>query len=182
MSSGSRACLTVVLGGLDDLIESESPRALLRLAGTFVRAARRPISDEGGVVLSAFGSRVTAVFGVAASVAPDCDAALVAAVRAAELVAELDSARASEGRLPIGLSAGIASGALVVGSLGGSARASLGVVGDPVQRSVALAKSGDGVGDRDRRDHGAAMTEIPLGYGRRSPNPDGEHIWFLVKR
>lgn len=173
--SGERRVASVITARLDGVATApDSPVELVQAAGFFGRAMRRAVVDDAGVVTSSTGDRLTAVFGALPTTLSPAVLAAGAAVRVAGAVADLNDARARAGRAPFPLSAGVATGEMTLGAIGGRAHAVLVAIGPPAERSAGLIALGAEVAiDAPTYDQ---LDELATRF-RRADGPDAIYVY-----
>ncbi len=127
--------------GFTALVESQPPEETIELLNTWYTLMFDAISGQGGVVNQMIGDGLMAIFGAPLPL-PDPRDAPLAAVRAAldmsEMIALLNAERATEGKAPIAIGIGIASGEVIAGYTGTRERATYTCVGDTVNLAARL--------------------------------------------
>jgi class 3 adenylate cyclase len=124
--------------GFTALSETQPPDETIELLNTYYTLVFDAINGQGGVVNQMIGDGLMAVFGAPL---PLTDAPL-RAVRAAldmdEMIRLFNAERATEGRPPIGIGIGIATGSMVAGYTGTQTRATYTCVGRTVNLAARL--------------------------------------------
>jgi class 3 adenylate cyclase len=145
---GRRARASVMFAdirGFTSLVDSQPPEETIELLDTWHTLMLDAIGGQGGVVNQMMiGDGLMAIFGAPLPL-PGDDAAPLAAVRAAldmsEMVTLLNAERASEGKAPIAIGVGIASGEVIAGYTGTRERATYTCVGDTVNLAARLERN-----------------------------------------
>ncbi len=126
------------LRGFTSLTESLPPGELLTTLDSYYGALVPPVYAEGGIVNKFIGDAVMATFG-APLAQPDHAARAVAAARGMVTSIEaLNRERAAQGKAPLVIGVGIATGPAAVGRLGPENRVEYGVIGDTVNLAARL--------------------------------------------
>lgn len=129
------------LRGFTALVESQPPEETIELLNTWYTLMFDAIGGQGGVVNQMIGDGLMAIFGAPMPLPDPADAPL-AAVRAAldmvEMVTLFNAERAAEGKVPIAMGIGIASGEVIAGYTGTQDRATYTCVGDTVNLAARL--------------------------------------------
>lgn len=124
------------LRGFTRLAETKEPAEVLALLSEFQGALAAAVQQHGGTVDKFMGDGMLAVFG-AVEPLPDHAARAVAAVREVRAAVERLNRQAA-GREPLKIGAGVHSGKVVVGCLGGSKRLEFTILGDTVNTASRL--------------------------------------------
>jgi adenylate cyclase len=138
---GRRVNATVLfadLRGFTSLVESQSPEDTIELLNTWYTLMFDAISGQGGVVNQIIGDGLMAVFGAPLPLPEPGLAAVRAALDMAEMITLFNAERASEGRAPIAMGVGVASGEVIAGYTGTMNRATYTCVGDTVNLAARL--------------------------------------------
>jgi adenylate cyclase len=138
---GRRVHATVLfadLRGFTSLVESQSPEDTIELLNTWYTLMFDAISGQGGVVNQIIGDGLMAVFGAPLPLPEPGLAAVRAALDMAEMITLFNAERASEGRAPIAMGVGLASGEVIAGYTGTMNRATYTCVGDTVNLAARL--------------------------------------------
>jgi adenylate cyclase len=138
---GRRVHATVLfadLRGFTSLVESQSPEDTIELLNTWYTLMFDAISGQGGVVNQIIGDGLMAVFGAPLPLPEPGLAAVRAALDMAEMITLFNAERASEGRAPIAMGVGVASGEVIAGYTGTMNRATYTCVGDTVNLAARL--------------------------------------------
>ncbi len=138
---GRRVQATVMFSdirGFTSLVESQPPEETIELLNTYYTLMFDAISGQGGVVNQMIGDGLMAVFGAPLALPEPALAAVRAALDMQEMVTLFNAERASEGKLPIAIGIGIASGQVIAGYTGTQQRATYTCVGDTVNLAARL--------------------------------------------
>ena len=138
---GRRVQATVMFSdirGFTAMVEQQSPEETIELLNTYYTLMFEAISAQGGVVNQMVGDGLMAIFGAPR---PLADAPL-AAVRAAqdmiEMIGLLNAERVPQGKAPLAIGIGIASGDMVAGYTGTQQRATYTCIGNTVNLAARL--------------------------------------------
>ena len=138
---GRRVTATVLfadLRGFTSLVESQSPEDTIELLNTWYTLMFDAIGGQGGVVNQMIGDGLMAVFGAPLPLPEPGLSAVRAALDMCEMVTLFNAERASEGRAPIAMGVGLASGEVIAGYTGTMDRATYTCVGDTVNLAARL--------------------------------------------
>lgn len=138
---GRRVMATVLfadLRGFTSLVESQSPEDTIELLNTWYTLMFDAIGGQGGVVNQMIGDGLMAVFGAPLPLPEPGLSAVRAALDMCEMVTLFNAERASEGRAPIAMGVGLASGEVIAGYTGTMDRATYTCVGDTVNLAARL--------------------------------------------
>jgi class 3 adenylate cyclase len=138
---GRRVQATVLfadLRGFTSLVESQSPEDTIELLNTWYTLMFDAIGGQGGVVNQIIGDGLMAVFGAPMPLPEPGLSAVRAALDMCEMVTLFNAERASEGRAPIAMGVGVASGEVIAGYTGTMDRATYTCVGDTVNLAARL--------------------------------------------
>jgi class 3 adenylate cyclase len=138
---GKRVQATVMFSdirGFTSLVESQPPEETIELLNTYYTLMFDAISGQGGVVNQMIGDGLMAVFGAPLPLPEPPLAAVRAALDMIEMVELFNAERASEGKPPIAIGIGIASGEVIAGYTGTQQRATYTCVGDTVNLAARL--------------------------------------------
>jgi adenylate cyclase len=138
---GKRVQATVMFSdirGFTALVEQQPPEETIELLNTYYTLMFDAISGQGGVVNQMIGDGLMAIFGAPLPLAEPALAAARAALDMIELVQLFNAERASEGKPPIAIGVGIASGEVIAGYTGTQQRATYTCVGDTVNLAARL--------------------------------------------
>jgi len=145
------------------LAESQPPEETIELLNNWYALMFEAIASHGGIVTLMVGDGLMAVFGAPLELPAHETAAVDAAGEMSELVTLFNAERDAEGKPPIRIGIGIASGEMIAGYAGTKARATYTCIGDIVnlasrieqhtkaaQRTVLVdAATRDALGDRE---------------------------------
>ena len=124
--------------GFTPLVESQPPEETIELLNTYYTLMFDAISSHGGVVNQMIGDGLMAIFGAPLPL-PDHEASAVrAALEMIELVAMYNVERAAANKPQITIGIGVASGEMVAGYAGTSARATYTCIGNTVNLASRL--------------------------------------------
>ncbi len=138
---GKRVRATVLfcdIRGFTTIAESQSPEETIDLLNTWYTLMFDAIGGHGGVVTQMMGDGLMAVFGAPVALAGHEVRAVGAAREMIELVALYGREREAAGKPPIAIGIGIATGEVVAGYAGTSARATYTCIGDTVNLAARL--------------------------------------------
>lgn len=138
---GKRVQATVMFSdirGFTSLVESQPPEETIELLNTYYTLMFDAISGQGGVVNQMIGDGLMAVFGAPLPLPEPPLAAVRAALDMIEMVELFNAERASEGKPPIAIGIGVASGEVIAGYTGTQQRATYTCVGDTVNLAARL--------------------------------------------
>ena len=138
---GKRVQATVMFSDIrsfTSLVESQPPEETIELLNTYYTLMFDAISGQGGVVNQMIGDGLMAVFGAPLPLPEPPLAAVRAALDMIEMVELFNAERASEGKPPIAIGIGIASGEVIAGYTGTQQRATYTCVGDTVNLAARL--------------------------------------------
>ncbi|HUP07916.1 MAG TPA: adenylate/guanylate cyclase domain-containing protein [Caldimonas sp.] len=119
-------------------VESQPPEDTIELLNTWYTLMFDAISGHGGVVNQMIGDGLMAIFGAPLPLEDHAVAAVEAALEMMEMIALLNAERAAQGRSPLRMGIGIASGEMVAGYTGTHQRATYTCVGDTVNVAARL--------------------------------------------
>jgi adenylate cyclase len=138
---GRRVAATVMFAdirGFTALVERQSAEETIELLNTWYTLMFDAISGHGGVVNQMIGDGLMAIFGAPLPLAEAPLSAVRAALDMVEMIDLFNAERASEGKVPIAIGVGIASGEVVAGYTGTQQRATYTCVGDTVNLAARL--------------------------------------------
>lgn len=138
---GKRVTASVMFSdirGFTPLVESQSPEETIDLLNTYYTLMFDAINGHDGVVNQMIGDGLMAIFGAPLPLADHCASAVRAALEMIELVDMFNAERATEGKAPIRIGIGIASGEMVAGYAGTTKRATYTCIGDTVNLAARL--------------------------------------------
>ena len=138
---GRRVEATVMFSdirGFTSLVESQPPEETIELLNAYYTLMFDAISSQGGVVNQMTGDGLMAVFGAPLALPEPALSAARAALDMQEMVTLFNAERASEGKVPIAIGIGIASGQVIAGYTGTQQRATYTCVGDTVNLAARL--------------------------------------------
>jgi adenylate cyclase len=120
------------------IAESQSPADTIELLNTYYTLMFEAISLHGGVVNQMVGDGLMAIFGAPLPRANHCEDAVRAALEMIEMVELFGYEQTAQGKLPIRIGIGIASGQVIAGYTGTTRRATYTCVGDTVNLAARL--------------------------------------------
>ncbi|WP_313930205.1 adenylate/guanylate cyclase domain-containing protein [Trichocoleus sp. FACHB-262] len=138
---GQRLTATVLFTDIKDfstVSEQMSPEALLNWLNEYLSVMTQEVQTHHGIINKFTGDGLMAVFGVpvprtsAAEIAEDAKQAVACALAFGDRLRELNPGWQARGLPVVQMRAGIFTGPVVVGSLGGKNRLEYGVIGDSV--------------------------------------------------
>lgn len=118
-------------------IEKESSEDVFKNFEKHLKIIKLPIIDAGGILMSIFGTVITALFGVLPAVTRPADQAVSAAIRMVGAVNDMNKVYRKRSKEIFEIGVGIATGSVVLGFRGGATR-SFNAVGYPVEEVVKL--------------------------------------------
>ena len=124
--------------GFTTIAESQPPDETIELLNTYYMLMFDAISGQGGVVNQMIGDGLMAIFGAPLPLADPPLAAVKAAQEMIELIDLLNAERSSQGKAPIAIGIGIATGQMIAGYTGTQARATYTCIGDAVNQAARL--------------------------------------------
>ena len=124
--------------GFTALVEQQTPEETIELLNTYYTLMFEAITGAGGVVNQMVGDGLMAIFGAPLPLAGHSAAAARAALEMLDLVSLYNAERAAEGRGPIAIGIGIATGEMVAGYTGTLQRATYTCIGDTVNLAARL--------------------------------------------
>jgi len=132
---GKRIRGTVLFSDIRDftpLAEAQPPEETIDLLNTYYTLMFDAISTHGGVVTLIIGDGLMAVFGAPLPLRDPGACAVRAAMEMTDMLDIFNAERRAEGRVPISVGIGIASGEMVAGYAGTNARATYTCIGNTV--------------------------------------------------
>ena len=124
--------------GFTALVESQPPEETIELLNTWYTLMFDAISGAGGVVNQMIGDGLMAIFGAPQPLPEHAAAAVRAALDMIEMIELLNANRVAEGKVPIRIGIGIATGEMVAGYTGTQQRATYTCIGDTVNLAARL--------------------------------------------
>lgn len=118
--------------------ESQSPADTIELLNTYYALMFDAINGHGGTVNQMVGDGLMALFGAPAPHPDRCEQSVRAALEMVELVELFNQDQAAQGKVPIRIGVGIASGQVIAGYTGTQHRATYTCVGDTVNLAARL--------------------------------------------
>lgn len=138
---GRRVQATVMFSdirGFTAMVELQSPEETIELLNTYYTLMFEAINAQGGVVNQMIGDGLMAIFGAPRPVAEPALAAVRAAQDMIEMIGMLNVERSGEGKPPLAIGVGIASGEVIAGYTGTQQRATYTCIGDTVNLAARL--------------------------------------------
>jgi adenylate cyclase len=124
--------------GFTALVESQPPEETIELLNTYYTLMFDAITGHGGVVNQMIGDGLMAIFGAPLPLADPCGAAVRAAREMIDMIELFNAERGAEGKAPISIGIGIATGEMVAGYTGTQNRATYTCIGDTVNLAARL--------------------------------------------
>jgi adenylate cyclase len=124
--------------GFTTLAESQEPEETIELLNTYYTLMFEAITSQGGVVNQMVGDGLMAIFGAPLPLKEPALAAVRAALDMQEMIVLLNAEREPQGKAPIRIGVGIATGAMIAGYTGTNQRATYTCVGDTVNVAARL--------------------------------------------
>ena len=124
--------------GFTALVESQPPEETIELLNTYYTLMFDAITGHGGVVNQMIGDGLMAIFGAPLPLADPCGAAVRAAREMIDMIELLNAERAAQGKGPLAIGIGIATGEMIAGYTGTQSRATYTCIGDTVNLAARL--------------------------------------------
>ena len=124
--------------GFTALVEKQPPEETIELLNTYYTLMFDAISGQGGVVNQMIGDGLMAIFGAPLPLSGHSAAAVRAALDMIEMIELLNAERVPQGKAPIAIGIGIATGDMVAGYTGTQTRATYTCIGDTVNLASRL--------------------------------------------
>ena len=124
--------------GFTTMAEAMAPEDTIELLNTYYTLMFDAISSHGGVVNQMIGDGLMAIFGAPLALADPCGSAVRAAQEMLEMVSLFNLEPDRQGKTPIQIGVGIASGSVIAGYTGTDQRATYTCVGDTVNLAARL--------------------------------------------
>ena len=124
--------------GFTALVESQPPEETIELLNTYYTLMFDAITGHGGVVNQMIGDGLMAIFGAPIPLEDHCGAAVRAACEMTDMIELFNAERAAEGKAPIAIGIGIATGEMIAGYTGTQDRATYTCIGDTVNLAARL--------------------------------------------
>ena len=124
--------------GFTSMVEQQSPEETIELLNTYYILMFDAINSHGGVVNQMVGDGLMAIFGAPLALADPCGSAVLAALEMSESIALFNADRQVEGKAPLKVGIGIATGDVVAGYTGTQQRATYTCIGDTVNLAARL--------------------------------------------
>ena len=138
---GKRLLATVMFSdirGFTTLVEQQTPEETIELLNTYYTLMFDAISGRGGVVNQMIGDGLMAIFGAPLPLADGPASAVQAALDMMELIELFNAERVAQGKAPVHIGIGIATGEMVAGYTGTQARATYTCIGDAVNLAARM--------------------------------------------
>jgi adenylate cyclase len=126
---------TILFADLRDFtpwVEATEPRQVVRDLNEYFTLMDQAIRAHGGLVLQFIGDEIEAVFGAPLASSDHAARAVQAALEMRRRLQEWNARREAGGQAPLRNGIGIHTGTVLAGNIGGAARLSYALVGDPV--------------------------------------------------
>jgi len=124
--------------GFTTIAESQSPADTIELLNTYYTLMFEAISGQNGIVNQIVGDGLMAIFGAPLPLDDRCEHAVRAAIEMIEMVELFNLDQSAQGKVPIRIGIGIASGQVIAGYTGTLRRATYTCVGDTVNLAARL--------------------------------------------
>jgi adenylate cyclase len=124
--------------GFTTIAESQSPADTIELLNTYYTLMFEAISGQNGIVNQMVGDGLMAIFGAPLPLDDRCEHAVRAALEMIEMVELFNFDQTAQGKMPIRIGIGIASGQVIAGYTGTLRRATYTCVGDTVNLAARL--------------------------------------------
>jgi class 3 adenylate cyclase len=138
---GRRVQATVMFAdirGFTAMVESQPPEETIELLNTYYTLMFDAISGRGGVVNQMIGDGLMAIFGAPLPLADAPGSAVQAALDMMEMIELFNVDRVAQGKAPIHIGIGIATGDMVAGYTGTQHRATYTCIGDAVNLAARM--------------------------------------------
>jgi adenylate cyclase len=138
---GKRVEASVMFADIRDftpLAESQPPEETIELLNTYYTLMFDAITGHGGIVSLISGDGLMVIFGAPVAQADHGENAVRAALEMVETIDMFNVERSADGKTPIQIGIGIASGTMVAGYAGTNTRATYTCVGDTVNLAARL--------------------------------------------
>jgi adenylate cyclase len=138
---GRRVHATVMFSdirGFTSMVEKQTPEETIELLNTYYILMFDAINSHGGVVNQMVGDGLMAIFGAPLALDAPCASAVMAALEMADSIALFNADRQAEGKAPLKVGVGIATGEVVAGYTGTQQRATYTCIGDTVNLAARL--------------------------------------------
>jgi class 3 adenylate cyclase len=124
--------------GFTTIAESRSPADTIDLLNTYYTLMFEAISGHNGIVNQMVGDGLMAIFGAPLPLDDRCEHAVRAAIEMIEMIELFNLDQSTQGKVPIRIGIGIASGQVIAGYTGTLRRATYTCVGDTVNLAARL--------------------------------------------
>lgn len=138
---GERKELTILFAdvrGFTPFSEYQSPDVIFTTLNLYLRAMVQSVLDESGMLDKIMGDAVMAMFGVTPTSGQPPDHAVRAAFKMLDSVRDVNLQRMKQGRSPLDIGIGVATGPVVVGYLGTRERRTFSAIGHHVNLAARL--------------------------------------------
>ena len=140
-AKGGRRNVSILLAdlrGFSTLVESIEPVDVIRLLNNFLAAMTEVIQSRGGTIDEFIGDAVLAFFGAPKSSEDDVRQAVTCALEMQHAMAGVNSRNQEMGLPAVELGIGIATGPVIVGTIGSERRSKYGAVGSAVNLAARI--------------------------------------------
>jgi len=124
--------------GFTAMVELQTPEETIELLNTWYTLMFEAISSQGGVVNQMIGDGLMAIFGAPLPLPEPALASGRAALDMVEMIDLLNTERQGQGKPPIAIGVGIATGTMIAGYTGTNQRATYTCIGDAVNLAARL--------------------------------------------
>ena len=124
--------------GFTAIVEVQTPEETIELLNTWYTLMFEAISSQGGVVNQMIGDGLMAIFGAPLPLPDPALASVRAALDMVEMIDLLNAERQAQGKPPIAIGVGIATGTMIAGYTGTNQRATYTCIGDAVNLAARL--------------------------------------------
>jgi class 3 adenylate cyclase len=124
--------------GFTAIVEVQTPEETIELLNTWYTLMFEAISSQGGVVNQMIGDGLMAIFGAPLPLPEPALASVRAALDMVEMIDLLNTERQAQGKQPIAIGVGIATGTMIAGYTGTNQRATYTCIGDAVNLAARL--------------------------------------------
>jgi adenylate cyclase len=132
------AVLFADIRGFTPLAEAQPPEETIELLNTWYTLMFDAVAGQGGIVSQLAGDGLMAIFGAPVALANPANAAVEAALEMIEMIELFDVEQKASGKPEIRIGIGIATGDMIAGYTGTSARATYTCIGDVVNLAARL--------------------------------------------
>jgi adenylate cyclase len=120
------------------IAESQSPADTIEMLNDYFALMFEPITGHGGMVSQMIGDGLLAIFGTPVVHTDHGQRAVLAAMEMVDLLEDFNRQRLAQGKMPIRIGIGIASGQMIAGYTGTQHRATYTCIGDTVNLAARL--------------------------------------------